>query len=189
MSVKNHSVNEAILRSTNYYIQVKSRSPVNTVVVGLDASTYFVIMNESTPERSLASVTPVIRCSGAGMFYQITCGTHTSFALQDLEASPVLERPRTSVMCVRRSSVGQVLSRHIRKLMVMSGRTSVTSVPRFLRFTVIYGITSDRIPKQNHLSVTYVDSTWNEEEIWRGICSRNMIQRKLNCVWKQVNNL
>lgn len=189
MSVKNHSVNEAIWRSTNYCIQVKSRSPVNTVVVGLDASTYFVTMNESTRERSLASVTPVIRCSGAGMFYQIICGTHTSFALQDLEASLVLERPRTSVTCARRSSVGQVLSRHIRKLMVMSGRTSVTSVPRFLRFTVIYGITSDRIPKQNHLSVTYVDSTWNEEEIWRGICSRNMIQRKLNCVWKQVNNL
>lgn len=189
MSVKNHSVNEAILRSINYYIQVKSHTAVNTVVVGLDASTYFVTMNASTPERSLASVTPVIRCSGAGIFYQITCGTHTSFALQDLEASPVLERPHISVTCAIRSSVGQVLSRRIRKLMVMSGRTSVTSVPRFLRFTVIYGIISDHIPKQNHLSVTYVDNTWSEEEIWRGIYSRNMIQRRLNCVWKQVNNL
>ena len=159
MSVKNRSVNEAILRSINYYIQVKSHTAVNTVVVGLDASTYFVTMNASTPERSLASVTPVIRCSGAGIFYQITCGTHTSFALQDLEASPVLERPHISVTCAIRSSVGQVLSRRIRKLMVMSGRTSVTSVPRFLRFTVIYGITSDHIPKQNHLSVTYVDNT------------------------------
>lgn len=83
----------------------------------------------------------------------------TSFVLQDLEASPVLERRHISVMNAVRFSVGQVLSRHIRKLTVMSGRTNVTSVLKFLRFTVIYGITSDRIPKQNHLSVTYVDNT------------------------------
>ena len=165
MSVKNHSVNEAILRSINYYTLVKSHTPVNTVVVGLDASIYFVTMSESTLERSPASVTPVIRCSGAGMFYQSTWGMRTSFVLQDLEASPVLERRHISVMSVVRFSVGQVLSRHIRKLTVMSGRTNVTNVLKFLRFTVIYGITSDRIPKQNHLSVTYVDNTWNEEEI------------------------